>query len=405
MINLIKENKKFFIISAAVLYFLSAGVSYALFRATGKTEKDVVSPVGNSSLKSGVLKIDPQMPRDQECPLNGAYFTKPEREIWEKRRPLLAMIENHQESRPQSGLSRADIVYEVVAEGGITRFMGVFYCAAAAGSEEPYDIGPVRSTRTYFLDWASEYGDYPLYNHVGGAGACDDPTVHPKAKALCQIGEYGWKDKGSWGDMDQFALPVSACRREPERTGESRATEHTMYCDTFNLWKIAAERGLTNKTEKTGLSWDNEFRSWLFKEDAPLAKRGEVNKISFSFWSGHPSYDVSWQYDKEENIYRRFNGGQPHKDFRSGAQLTAKNVVIQFVSEQGPVDEHKHMLYGTIGQGKAIVFQDGQAIAATWTKKSRQERTVFFDKTGREIRFNRGVIWIEALPAGNKVEY
>ena len=113
-----------------------------------------------------VMTIDTSGPRDQKCPLNGAYFTKGEREVWEKRRPLAVMIENHADSRPQSGLSRADVVYEAVAEGGISRFLAVFYCGAAAGSAKPYDVGPVRSARTYFLDWASEYADYPLYLHA-----------------------------------------------------------------------------------------------------------------------------------------------------------------------------------------------------------------------------------------------
>ena len=402
---MIKEKKSILIIAGVLVYLLSAGFSYAVYSFWGQGNGQVISPLpqkeNNGSNRS---VLDTSGPRDQECPLNGAYFTKSEREVWEKRRPLTVMIENHREARPQSGLSQADIVYEAVAEGGITRFLAVFYCKAAAGVTKPYDIGPVRSARTYFLDWASEYGDYPLYGHVGGAGQCSDPTVYKDAKALCQIGQYGWKDKGSWCDMDQFALPYVACRREPERTGQTRATEHSMYCDTFNLWKIAAQRGLTNITRKTGDSWKENFRPWLFKEEANLNKRGTISP-QFSFWKNQPQYDVSWQYDKQENIYKRFNGGQPHKDFLSNQQLSAKVVIVQFVRERGPVDEHKHLLYRTIGSGRAIVFQDGQAIKGTWKKESRTARTRFFDDSGREIRLDRGQIWVEILPAGNKVAY
>ena len=71
------------------------------------------------------------------------------------------MIENHADSRPQSGLSNADVVYEANSEGGITRLMGIFYCNAVGGVGSNYDVGPVRSARTYFLDLASEYADYP----------------------------------------------------------------------------------------------------------------------------------------------------------------------------------------------------------------------------------------------------
>jgi len=77
-----------------------------------------------------------------------------------------AMIENHLDSRPPSGLSRADVIYEAVAEGGITRFLTVFYCGVAS---EDVRIGPIRSARIYFLDFASEYGDKPLFVHQGGA--------------------------------------------------------------------------------------------------------------------------------------------------------------------------------------------------------------------------------------------
>ena len=98
-----------------LLYLVATGISYAVFSAA-KTSV-VVSPLSEEKETTGVTTIDTSGPRDQECPLNGAYFTKGEREVWEKRRPLAVMIENHADSRPQSGLSRADVVYEAVAEG------------------------------------------------------------------------------------------------------------------------------------------------------------------------------------------------------------------------------------------------------------------------------------------------
>ena len=349
-------------------------------------------------------------PKTEECPLNGAYFTKEEKDLWSARRPLLAMIENHEDSRPLSGIQSADIVYEAVAEGGITRLMGAFYCAAAGGAvDKKYDIGPVRSARTYFLDWASEYSDFPLYNHVGGAncsavspgGPC---TTDRRAQALEQIGKYGWLDSETRSDMNQFALSYKDCRREPERTGQVRATEHTMYCSTQALWETAAKRGLTQKTTETGDNWDEDYRSWLFKDEAKSAE-GLTTSISFDFWSGYKAYAVTWTWDKEKNIYLRQNGGEPFLDFNTGNPISVKNVVIQFAKETGPVDEHKHMLYQTIGSGKALIFQDGTAEKGTWSKTSRTSRTIFKDSSGKEIKFNRGQIWIEILPANNEVSY
>jgi len=384
------------------IYLLSAGVSYAIFSFTKKTTPPVVQSPLPSGSSSGSHFPVLTGPKDQVCPLNGAKFTKTEQALWQKRRPLVVMIENHTDARPQSGLSKADIVYEAVAEGAITRFMAVFYCADAAYAlQGDYDLGPVRSARTYFLDWASEYGDYPLYVHVGGAGQCNDPTVDPRAKALCQIEKYGWKNKETWSDLDQWALGVKECRREETRVGHEVATEHQMYCSSYALWQKAAARNLTD-VNYANVPWDKNFRMWQFKEDAPSS--GAVSP-EFDFWRDYKDYRVRWDYDRQTNSYKRSNGGSPHIDFNTKEQLTAKNVVIQFTQEKGPLDEHKHLLYTTVGTGRALIFQDGLVIEGTWSKKSRTDRTLFYDNKGKEIKFNRGPIWIEILPTTGKVNY
>lgn len=398
-------KKKYFIPLLIGVYLLSSGITYAVISYSSRAPQEIKSPLPEKSQQSssGFSSIIPLSgPKDQICPLNGAMYTKAEKEIWEKRRPLVVMIENHKESRPQSGLSLADVVYEAVAEGAITRFAAVFYCGISAYSKQgSYDIGPVRSARTYFLDWASEYGDYPLYVHVGGAGRCNDPTVDPKARALCQIEQYGWKNKETWSDLDQFALGIKECRREEARTGREVATEHQMYCSTSGLWAKAEARKLTFVNYK-GEPWDEDFRPWQFKEDSPSS--GSVSP-EFDFWRDYKDYRVRWDYDKDTNSYKRSNGGEPHLDFLTQKQITAKNVVVQFAQEKGPVDEHKHLLYTTIGTGKALIFQDGLVIEGTWSKKSRTDRTLFFDNKGKEIKFNRGQIWIEILPTSGKVNY
>src|SRR3990172_7597552 len=165
------------------LFLISAGLSFWLFTSLPKSTGIPISPLSASPSPGIRSKLDPSIPRTEICPLNGALFTKQERDVWETRRPLGVMIENSPDSRPQSGLGTADIVYEAVAEGGITRFMAIFHCNA------PYSvnlmIAPVRSARIYFVNLISEYDG--LYNHVGGAGNCDDPNVDPRAKALCAI--------------------------------------------------------------------------------------------------------------------------------------------------------------------------------------------------------------------------
>lgn len=385
MLKKFAENKKLIltILGGLVLYLASSGISYAAFRyLAGPSQSALISPL---PVEEGRSKIDLSAPKTEQCPLNGGMFTKGERQIWEGRRPLTVMIENHQEARPQSGLSKADIVYEAVAEGGITRLLAVFYCGASA---EDVTIGPVRSARTYFMDFASEYGDYPLYAHVGGA------NIPGPANALGQIGQYGWLAKGN--DLNQFAIGFPVFWRDYERIGHPVATEHTMYSTVDKLWDVAHKRGLDA---------DEGFVPWKFKDEVKLEDRGGVEKIEFDFWGGYSDYSVLWQYDKTANHYLRFNGGQPHKDLNNDTQLWASTVIIQFMKEKGPIDELKHLLYTTTGTGKAIIFQDGQAIQANWSKAKRQERTKFVDTKGKEIEFNRGPIWIEIVPAGREISF
>lgn len=377
------------LIGGLILYLLSTGISYAAFRfLVGPVAPSLISPLPVEEARS---RVDLTAPKTEACPLNGEMFTKGERQIWEGRRPLTVMIENHAEARPQSGLSKADIMYEAVAEGGITRFLAVYYCGAAA---EDFIIGPVRSARTYYLDFASEYGDYPLYAHVGGA---NQPGL---SNALGQIGDYGWLAKGN--DMNQFSLGFPTFWRDYERLGRPVATEHTMYTTADKLYEVAHQRGLDAKDDG-GDKWNEDWLSWQFKDDA--SAKGDVNNIKFNFWSGYQEYEVNWQYNQQNNQYLRFNGGQVHKDLNNEEQLMAKVVIVQFMREKGPINELKHLLYTTTGTGKAIVFQDGQATQATWSKTKRQDRTIFKDSKGQEIKFNRGPIWIEIVPAGKEVSY
>jgi len=384
------KSKLILIIGGVLVYLASAGLSYGAFRFLGGGDR-LLSPV-DITPGSG-FKIDPNAPKTEACPLTGVLFSKAERQIWEQRRPLTVMVENHEESRPQSGLSKADVVYEAVAEGGITRFLAVFYCGAAA---EEVTIGPVRSARTYFMDFASEYGDYPLYTHVGGA------NIPGPANALGQIGDYGWLAKGN--DLNQFSLGFPVFWRDYERIGHPVATEHTMYSTSEKLWEVAQKRGLTNVDDE-GNKWDATFSQWQFKEEAKLDERGEVARVEFSFWENNPEYAVRWEYQKDNNNYLRFNNGQSLKDLNNDSQLQAKTVIIQLMKEKGPIDEVKHILYTTLGSGQALIFQDGQVIEGTWIKAKRQSRTKFTDSSGKEISLNRGPIWIEIVPVGGEVKY
>lgn len=366
-------------------YIIATGVSYALFSQKGFTQDATSSNISASNKNDEGLMFDDNLPKTEACPLNGEKYSKKQREWWEKHRSLGVMIENHQESRPQSGLSSADVIYEAVAEGGITRFLAIFYC------RDTGNIGPVRSARTYFLDWISEYGDYPLYAHVGGAN-----TPGP-ANALGQIADYGWN---LYNDLNQFNLSYPTFKRVEQPNGRDVATEHTMFSSTEELWKVAQMRELTN-VNKDGDSWDKDFIKYVFKDDAQEAARPQSQAIHLEAWKGYAEYAVDWIYEATHNVYKRENGGKPNVDKNTNKQITAKNIVVLVMIESHANDGYEnnvHLLYRTKGTGKAYIFMDGKQIVGTWRKDSRTSRTLIFDDNGAPIEFNRGTIWFEILP-------
>lgn len=383
-------------------FSLSGGASYALTTYLYSPEPGgPISPIATPPVGGG-LNIDPSAPRTSECPINGAMFTTAEQKVWETRRPLFVMIENSVDSRPQSGLNSADVIYEAVAEGGITRFGAVFYCGVSA---KDTIVGPVRSARTHFINAASEY-NYPLYTHVGGANCgSSDPkacTTDKRVQALEQINQYGWGGaKGN--DLNQFSIGFPTFWRDYERLGRTVATEHTMYSSTEKLWKYAAGRGWTNLDPSGKLEWSDGFTPFTFKDDS--TNKGTVSNINFGFWENNANFRVIWSYDNATNTYKRQTGGADHKDLNDDSTLSAKVVVVQLTKEIGPLGDLKHMLYELMGTGKGIVFQDGQAIEATWSKKDREARTVWKDSKGKEIAFNRGKIVFHILPSDNTIKY
>ena len=125
------KNKLLSVILVLIVYMVSAGASYLLFSESSFSAKSAKTSLP-TTVTSGKMAFDETLPKTEPCPLNGALYSKQQKDWWEKHRPLGIMIENHQDSRPQSGLSSADVLYEAVAEGGITRFLSIFYCDSAA---------------------------------------------------------------------------------------------------------------------------------------------------------------------------------------------------------------------------------------------------------------------------------
>lgn len=393
------------LVAILILYLASSLVSYGAFSLLSPKQTAVVptvdpnAPVNEDGTTAlGLLTIDPAEAKDQACPLNGKLYTATEKAAWEKRRPLAVMIENTPDARPQSGMSSADVVFEAVAEGGVTRFLAFFYCGV-----QQYDttLAPIRSARTYYVNLASGF-NRPLYVHVGGS------NLPGPVDALGQLSDYGWNGQN---DLNQFSIGYPTFVRDYNRVpGKEIATEHTMVTTTEKLWKVALSRDWTNmspdlkigKKVIPGTDWKAGYKGWQFEEGK--ASGGTASKINYEFWTGFDTYAVEWNYDAASNSYKRSHGGEVHTDLNNNQPVMASNVVVMFTTEKGPLDEKKHMMYEVIGTGDALIFKNGEAIQATWTKKDREAELEFSVK-GKPVVFTRGLTWVSVVGKTVEVKY
>jgi hypothetical protein len=361
----LSKVKKVFVIGIFLL-FLTASTLGGFWFGEARAEKAlqrVLSPIGT------LLTGKPPEARDVPNPLNGVLYTKTESEAWKDRLPLAVIIENHTDARPQSGMSKAEITYEALAEGGITRTLNVFLA-------EDTQLGPIRSNRPYFLDWLSEYG--AGYAHVGGS---------PEAQAL--VRQYRLKD------LDQFALGTSAYERV-----SYRFAPHNVYTTTARLRSVAKSR--------YGYVGPVKIEMWAFKKkEATIGARPKSFTLKIGFGANYSldDFDVEWRYDPKNNVYLRWNGGAVHTDAVTKQQLTAKTIVVQSMVTGLANSGSSRLKMQTTGSGAVKIFTDGKVIVGIWKKPSRTARTRFYDKTGAEIQLNRGKIWIEIVPVGSPVTY
>lgn len=378
-----KENNKklpvLYVISGVLLAgLLSLALVY--FFGFGGTISDLISPLAEQS----GLDVSEYSGEIVENPLTGVYYPKNEAS-WENMRPLAAMVNNHVDARPQSGLIYADVVYEIVAEGGITRFIP-FYL-----SETPEKIGPIRSARDYYLVLVKELGD-AMIMHIGWSPQALEAIQNWHVRSLGRGGANFWRDNP-----------------------RGVAVEHTAYVNGVELRELGKELG-----------WEGtrEFDVWKFKDDSPVLDLYEgddpceistayCTPLSIDFWY-EGDYSAIFKYNSDTNTYLRFMGYDssgnpvPHVDQDTGEQIEVKNVIVQFVDEM-PIegDDKNRLSYELVGSGSALVFVDGTVEEVTWSKEDRDARTLFYDLNGEEIQFNRGKFWISVVPSRNKaqVEY
>lgn len=278
---------------------------------------------------------------------------------FEKSQLYAVMIDNFETARPQSGISSASLVYEAPTEGGVTRYLAFF-----SPDSVPAEIGPIRSARTYFLNWAKELG--AIYVHVGGS-----PESLELAKKLGtnDLNEF-YKEGFFWRASDRTA-PHNVLT-----SGEK----------LISYQQLKSENVL-------------DFTPWKFKE-AATSTTATDSKINIKYPDG---YDVYWQYDNTQGEYNRYLGGAIHKD-ASGKSITAKNIIVHLTSFL-VTDDKLRLKMSTALSGQAVLCQDGQCTMGKWKKNSPSSRAKYYYKNGEEFIFNAGTTWIEVIDDLQKISY
>lgn len=277
-----------------------------------------------------------------------------------KRQVTGIMIENSPSARPQSGIKDAGVVFEAIAEGGITRL------ATLHQEDRPGMIGPVRSIRPYYLDWMAPFD--ASISHVGGS-----------ANALKTVRSGGFKD------IDQFFNGNSYWR------ATDRVAPHNVYTNSDKLDALNQNKGFTSST----------FTGWPRKKDTPVAAPlASIVQMTVS----SPTYNVRYEYDKATNNYIRFVGGAPSKD-REAGQVTPKVVIALKVPTQLGFEDGYREQMTTDGHNEAIVFQDGTVTKGVWRKTGQKNQLQFYDKNGHVIALNPGQTWITVVAPDKAVTW
>jgi hypothetical protein len=327
------------------------------------------APSGSLPIASASPSVEPS-PTPQPttnlvpAPLTGLLVTPAQA----RRHPIAVMVDDHSAARPQSGFSAASVVWQAPAEGGIPRYMMIF------GENRPGDVGPVRSSRYYYIAWAAEWK--AVYAHAGGSPqALDTLRAQGNGQLVYNADEFRWS--GSF------------------RRVSTRFPPHNLYTTGLQLDSLARRLGAKAGDYKP---------AWQFAPDAPLEVRPVGGTISFAYSTSAIRYD----YDRTTNTYLRtvsVEGKQ--KDGATKKRVAPKNVVIMIMSF-GPLNDghpNKHRLEAkVIGSGVAWIATNGKTIKGSWRKKSLTAPTKFYNAAGVQVTLTAGQTFVNVMPLGTAVK-
>jgi len=325
----------------AVVFILLVGICLLAWMST-QPKADPTTYVVPAAKKKVAAKI--------YSPLTGLQVTD---EAATKRQVTAIMIENSTDARPQSGLKDAGVVFEAIAEGGITRFISLYQ------ETRPGLIGPVRSVRPYYVEWAAGFD--PAVAHIGGSA---------RALEMIRSGNYGV-------DLDQFFNAPTYWR------ASDRDAPHNVYTSFDKLDALTSAKGKTTS-------------NFSFSPRVDDKKAAQPNATHIDVPMSYGSYNISYDYDGASNSYVRKQAGENHID-REGGQIQPKVAIVMSVVMSREMEDGLREQIATTGTGKAYIFQNGTLTEGVWSKPDAKSKLEFKDASGKEIPLVRGQTWISAL--------
>jgi len=272
-------------------------------------------------------------------------------------RPFAVMLASDPITRPLSGVSEADIVFEMpVTPGGVTRMMAVYQC------EEPSEIGSVRSAREDFIPLASSLG--AIYAHWGG-----------EKEALQKLNNHAVDNIDAMKYENQYFY--------------RKGTLPQPHNGFTNFEKLMAG------AEDLNYKIDDSFSGYLHAEKpAPKNLANIADAISVNYPN---PFNINWLYDSTDNNYRRLRGGQPETDKNSGNQVVSSSVILMKTTSKFISKDYISVVVS--GGGEAVIYQNGMKIVGKWGKDANRldSKLFFYDTEGKEIEFVPGKMWVEIV--------
>lgn len=357
-----------FIVSATATFFIAQSVKRSKEADTAISDPDISpepTPTGTEDTEPGDEDADPGSDENTEnitpspTPVKKATdFNFPV----EGTRPIAVMIDNEgKEVLPQGGLGLAQVVYEALVEYGDTRYMALFW------DNLPDYIGPVRSSRHYFLDYAMEYD--AIYTHIGWS-------------------DYAYRDLAFY-NIDNIDGVM------PETYGvfwdltNDKSNYHDSYTNRERITKFLEKTEYSLTTEQTlPFSYNTEDVTY---------ENGESAREIFIKYSLYST--CGYYYDEEQQNYKRTRLGEFQIDRNTNEVIRAKNIIILFVQNKTiEGDKYGRQQLYTTGSGKGYYISNGVKQDITWVKTFRTSKTKYLDENNNEITVNPGQTWIQIVP-------